>query len=25
VYWIAPLVGAAVGWGVHKAVMMSSD
>ena len=25
VYWIAPLVGGAVGWGVHKAVMMSSD
>ena len=22
VYWIAPLVGAAVGWGVHKAVTM---
>ncbi len=25
VYWIAPLIGGAVGWGVHKAVMMSSD
>ncbi|GMQ86518.1 MAG: MIP family channel protein [Acidimicrobiia bacterium] len=25
VYWIAPLIGAVVGWGVHKAVMSNTE